>query len=92
MKTPEPFEGPCPYCKFGLTPRVKDLYSQFKFDPEDHSYGPGHVVFCDENYDDENILNCLSEIRQEIAKLHEAATILQALIHIPENERTWDME
>ena len=93
MKTPEPFEGSCPYCKFGLTPAVKALYERFSFDPDDmnYSYGPGHVVFADENYDDESIRFCLNAARESDHEYaEEAEKILAELLAIPESERAWD--
>lgn len=53
----------CWYCHWGWSKPVYDIYSQAleKLDGDDSplSYGPSHIVWEDENWDDDSIAACL---------------------------------
>lgn len=95
MKAPGPVsEVTCSYCAYGLTPRVQALYDRLDIDPHDpeYGYGPGHVVFEDENYYDEDIRFCIAECEKNPVAVRSvlALPILRELLTIAENERVWD--
>jgi hypothetical protein len=56
----------CWYCHWGWPKPVADIYDAAlkKLDGYDHPlhYGPSHIVWDDENFEDENIQFCLDQL------------------------------
>lgn len=69
MKAPGPIErNICPYCTYGLPPRVEEVRKKYGCLGAEHGfglgmgYGPGHITFADENFRDDHLDFCLEEV------------------------------
>lgn len=57
--------GMCWYCYWGWSKPVADIYQKAleKLDELQMQFGPGHIVWGDENFDDDSISFCLKLIK-----------------------------
>jgi hypothetical protein len=89
--------GVCWYCHWGWAKKVTEIYEKAVM-TDDNAYmalhfGPSHIVWEDENFDDYSIRFCLKQIEDKNYKDIEESIIqvvqesLQALLKIPEKER-----
>ena len=64
----------CYYCEFGLPPKVKAIFDAVEQSCPgiDVSFGPGHIVYSDFNFDDECISHCIKahDNTAEVKRLH----------------------
>ena len=60
--------GVCWYCYWGWPKQVRDIYDKYleMVGESAMHYGPAHIVWEDENFEDENIDFCLVECEKEI--------------------------
>lgn len=76
----------CWYCYWGWAERVADICDEAVEHLGDSEvfFGPGHIVFSDENFDDNTIRFCIGECE---AEHEEMKAYLERLLQIPEAER-----
>lgn len=97
----------CWYCYWGWNQKVLDIYNQYEklVGESSMDYGPGHIVWADENFLEENIEYCIKYCDELLAdeKQREERDIsrtdvllvrdsLIALLKIPEDERCCEPE
>lgn len=84
----------CWFCYWGWAKPIADIFdeavSKAGFD-EALTYGRAHIVWADENFDDESIQFCLDLPESEIGNYHEYDDIviesLKKLLEVPESMR-----
>lgn len=65
MKMPSPLEpGVCPYCHFGLPSKTQEVWDRFGCEDDEFAFGPGHIVFSDENLEDHQLTWCLERVAE----------------------------
>jgi len=87
----------CWYCHWGLPRPIATIYSALMAlveNPSAVEYGPAHIVWSDENFDDDSIRHCIENCRErkycdgysidDVAKVLQS---LQELLDIPESVR-----
>lgn len=78
METEDEYDtsGICWYCYWGWPEQVSEIFEGYKqfFGDNDGPlrWGPGHIVWEDENFGDSSIKFCIEEARKEIAARQEA--------------------
>jgi hypothetical protein len=92
------FGGICWYCYWGWARPVKEIYERAVEELGDSvvDYGPGHIVFADENFENHNIEFCLNECdanrdsyrdRMSDAEIDRLRAYLVELRQVPEEVR-----
>ena len=95
----------CWYCHWGWPKEVADIYqrySELAGDSEVLDFGPGHIVWADENFEDHSIKSCIESAAefQQIApdadfsdhQLDVAVQSLKDLLAVPEDIRCCEPE
>lgn len=78
--------GLCWYCHWGWPKPVADIYQEFKeiVGEDALHWGPAHVVWEDENFDDHSIDFCIGACGENHAAVRESLVRLRA---VPEQDR-----
>lgn len=92
----------CWYCHWGWAKPVADIYFEaLRRVGEDSNaleYGPSHIVWCDENFEDSCIQNCLERFAEPMYSHYSAAELavvrwsLEELLKLPEDARCIEPE
>lgn len=92
----------CWYCHWGWAKAVQAIYDEFVEELGDNNamhYGPAHIVWEDENFDDDSIRHCLAHEWSADAYPHcsqeEFAVVrrsLEKLMTVPESVRCCEPE
>ena len=89
--------GICWYCHWGWPKKIYDIYKKYSSMRAcpDLDFGPGHIVWSDENFDDASIKYCINACSNSKGYYNDytekgLSLIKESLIellNIPENER-----
>ena len=89
----------CWYCKWGWPKQVYDIYLKGVESVGEMAmdFGPAHVVWADENFDDSSIRGCITDAQDFRGELtdDEIAVVMQSLedlLRVPESVRCCEPE